>query len=124
MIDKQEISKRLNLFLEYKKLSISKVETLTTIGRNSLNNAINGTGGIGVDKIANILSYFSELNCEWLLLGKGKMIKESEIEESQDQYITNNVIDKVYQEKVKGLEMMIEKQNEEIKFLRSLLKKD
>lgn len=79
MIEKEDINKRLQCFVEFKNLTISKVENLSNISRNSLNNAITKNGAIGTDKVANILSKFPDLNPAWLLTGEGEMLKTESV---------------------------------------------
>lgn len=42
--------------------------------------------GIGEDKLSIIIEKFPNLSIEWLLTGKGKMLKEEEVTEVEDSY--------------------------------------
>jgi hypothetical protein len=57
-----------------------------------LGGALTKSGEITTDKYANILAYFSDLNSEWLLTGKGEMLKSEPEPEASTVY--NNVEEK------------------------------
>jgi SOS-response transcriptional repressor LexA len=80
MSEYQLIAKRVEYVINYYKLSISAFEKLVGITKNSLNNLIKNEAGIGVDKIAKIITCYPELNAEWLMTGEGKMLKQLQID--------------------------------------------
>jgi len=65
------IRERVIYFLEYK--SISKYRFYKETGIS--NGFLDKDGAIGSDKCAIICSHYHELNPEWLLLEKGKMLR-------------------------------------------------
>ena len=62
---------RLLQFIEYKKISKNKFYLSTGIGNNYLGNV----KSLGSEIIERIISIFPDLNVEWLISGKGSMIK-------------------------------------------------
>lgn len=80
------VKERVKIFLEYKKLTVSAFEK--SIGAsNGYVNSISKS--IGVDKIELILEKYPILNIEWLLTGKGSMLK-NENKSSVNQNITGS----------------------------------
>ena len=69
-----DISKRLKNFLYFKQIKVSNFESQIGFSNGYVNSIIRS---IGNDKLAKIVERFPELNIEWLLLGKGKMLKNS-----------------------------------------------
>lgn len=59
---------------EYYGLSIRKFEEKCQIGRGNISN-IGANGTIGADKLSKIIDNCSDINLEWLLTGKGNMLK-------------------------------------------------
>lgn len=70
------IKERVLIFCKYKKLSIEPfLESIGMTYGSFKGKAKNGS--LNSDAIANIYTKFEELNLEWLLTGKGEMIKDS-----------------------------------------------
>ncbi len=68
------VKKRVKLFAKSSNLTISAFEKEI----NSSNGYVNSISkSIGIDKIELILEKFPKLNIEWLLTGKGEMLKNS-----------------------------------------------
>lgn len=65
---------RILYFIEYKGLSIRKFSESIGISHSLLKK----TTSLGSDKLENILSAYPEINPEWLLTGKGEMLKLSD----------------------------------------------
>lgn len=68
------IKQRLMSFINYKKLSQGKFESLTKLSNGYINNL---KSSIGSDKLQNIIYTFPELNIIWLLTGEGEMLKDA-----------------------------------------------
>lgn len=59
---------RINLFVQYKEITINKFEITAGLTRGSLRNI---KQSIGSEKIALIMQAYPELSVEWLILGDG-----------------------------------------------------
>jgi hypothetical protein len=79
------IQERLIQFIEYKGLTKYKFYQLTKLS----NGFLDKKGTIGADKCEVIYSFFPEINLEWLLTGKGSMLKEG-AKSNLSQNITGN----------------------------------
>jgi hypothetical protein len=69
-----DISKRLKNFLYFKQIKVSNFESQIGFSNGYVNSI---TRSIGNHKLAKIVERFPELNIEWLLVGKGSMLKSS-----------------------------------------------
>jgi len=67
----EKITERILLYLEFK--GISKYKFSRDLGVS--NGFLDKKREIGTDKYANILEYFPDIDPEWLLTGKGKMLR-------------------------------------------------
>lgn len=66
------VKKRLRLFIKNQSLTISAFEESI----NASNGYVNSISkSIGIDKLEIIIEKYSNLNIEWLLTGKGEMLK-------------------------------------------------
>ena len=68
------LKKRLKTFISKKRLRISFFESEIGLSHGYVNSI---TKNIGNDKLEKIVERFPELNIEWLLFGKGSMLKSS-----------------------------------------------
>ena len=74
---------RIKEYIDHKGISIAAFERSVGMSNASFSKSLKNKGGIGSDKIENILSIYTELSPNWLLTGKGNMLKsESDIRES------------------------------------------
>lgn len=73
------ITARILKYLEYK--SISKYRFYKELGFG--NGFLDKDSNIGSDKCEKIITHFPDLSVEWLLTGKGSMLKSIDIIESQ-----------------------------------------
>ena len=69
------VKHRLKIFINNEKLTVSNFEKLINVANGYVNSI---SKSIGIDKIEIILENFPKLNVEWLLVGKGKMLKEND----------------------------------------------
>lgn len=69
-------TERVVQFIEYK--GISKYKFNKDLGFS--NKFLDNSSNMGTDKACKILHYFPDLNPEWLLTGKGEMLKSSPIQ--------------------------------------------
>lgn len=67
---------RLDKYIEYKGLNDNKVTVQTGIPIGSLGKQRKGSRGLSVQSIAKILYTYDDLNAEWLLTGKGSMLRD------------------------------------------------
>lgn len=65
----------LKKYIDYKGISISEFERNIGMSNNSFRKSLNNNGNIGSDKIENILKTYPDINIQWLLTGKGKMLQ-------------------------------------------------
>lgn len=74
-----QVNQRVVEFINYKKVSKLQFCELNNISYTTFSNTISLGRNLNLGIIIQILSQNSELNSEWLLLGKGKMLQESVI---------------------------------------------
>ena len=74
---------RLKEYIDYKELSLRAFEVSIGFSNGALTSQLKPGKTIGVDKLENILRVYEELSPDWLLTGKGAMLrnKQSESEE-------------------------------------------
>ena len=69
------MNKRLQQFLSAENISQSQFADNIKVGRASVSHILAGRNKPGYDFIENLARYYPDLNRDWLLLGKGKMLK-------------------------------------------------
>ncbi|MCO5254181.1 MAG: hypothetical protein M9892_07460 [Bacteroidetes bacterium] len=70
---------RIKEFIDYKGISIKKFEEIIGYSNGAFASQLKRKRSIGVDKLENILSFFPEINPNWLITGEGNMLlSESE----------------------------------------------
>lgn len=75
---------RIQQIIKLKSLSPSLLADQINVQRSSISHILSGRNKPSLDLVQKILSTFPDINSEWLLTGKGKMIK-SEIKESTNE---------------------------------------
>lgn len=80
------IVSRIKEFIDYKGLSVRKFEENVGFSNGAFASQYKNNKAIGSDKIENILQFYSEINTEWLLTGRGSMLKDEH--ENQSPNIT------------------------------------
>lgn len=65
---------RIKQYIDFKGISIRKFEESIGFSNGSFASQFKNNKTIGVDKVENILQFYSEINPVWLLTGKGEMI--------------------------------------------------
>lgn len=96
---------RLELLLQTKNLSASQLADETGIQRSIMSHVMNGRNKASLDFVLRILKRFKDINPDWLLLGKGSMIRENNLF-SQEQSEAIESVKKENQE--------LKKQNEQL----------
>lgn len=71
--------KRLLQFIEYQNISISAFEKEINASEGVLRKAIKNNSDIQSKWLINISEYYPNLNTEWLLTGKGEMLKSEKV---------------------------------------------
>ena len=73
---------RIKQFIDLKGITIKAFEQKIGFSNGAFGSQLRNNRTIGVDKIENILFEYPELSPEWLLTGKGEMIKSSTVQEN------------------------------------------
>lgn len=123
------IVKRLLKIIEYKGISKHKFYLETNLS----NGFLDKVKDIGVSKIENILTAYPEINPEWLLTGRGEMLKNNNIEPLQKKATAvclsckeKDILLETQKETISALKKAVDAQSQTIAFLKSenLPKKD
>jgi cyanate lyase len=69
---------RLKLYIDYKGLSLRGFEQSIGVSNGSFTSQLKNGKTIGIDKLENILQVYDELNPDWVLTGRGNMLRESQ----------------------------------------------
>lgn len=72
---------RIQLILKTKNLSPSQFADEINVQRSSVSHILSGRNKPSLDFILKILTSYTEINSDWLMFGKGQMIKQAEREE-------------------------------------------
>ncbi|WP_246118438.1 S24 family peptidase [Apibacter muscae] len=72
-----KLSDRIKYFIDYKCISINKFSLSVGASNSYFNKILKDNNSIGSDRIEKILRTYPEMNPEWLLTGKGEMLKDS-----------------------------------------------
>ncbi|MCB2222095.1 MAG: helix-turn-helix domain-containing protein [Bacteroidetes bacterium] len=70
---------RLELLLKTKSLSPAQLADEIQVQRSGIYHIMKGRNKPGLDFITKLLEHFPDISSEWLILGKGPMIKRSDI---------------------------------------------
>lgn len=116
-----EIKDRILRILTSENLSSSKFAEIVGVQRSSISHILSGRNKPSLDFLQKILSNFPNINGDWLIIGKGDMIKKSEqaefdfkteksVDRNPDIQFSNPKSENVVREKV-----FIEKQPEIVK---------
>jgi transcriptional regulator with XRE-family HTH domain len=73
---------RIQLILKSKNLSSSQFADEIQVQRSSVSHILTGRNKPSLDFISKILTSYPEINSDWLLFGKGQMIKKTESEKN------------------------------------------
>lgn len=87
---------RLKQFIEYKGFSIRGFEIECGVNNSTIKSAIRNNGSLGSDKLEKIVEKFPDLDANWLLSGKGSMIRGD--------FLTNNETQSKQQKNTKNEE--------------------
>lgn len=73
------VLKRLKEFIDANGLSIAAFEKSIGMSNASFGKSLKNNGAIGSDKLENILIVYPDINPDWLLTGRGSMLKSKEV---------------------------------------------
>ena len=73
------ILERIKQYIDYKGLTISSFERSIGMANASFGKSLKNKGAIGSDKLEKILNTYPEISPEWLMTGKGDMLKTKRI---------------------------------------------
>lgn len=71
----ENIMGRIKQYLDFKGISNRQLELSTGMSNGSFSSQLKRNKTIGVDRLENILNTYGDINPEWLLTGKGSMLK-------------------------------------------------
>lgn len=112
------VQERIIKFLKYK--GITKYKFYKDTGLS--NGFLDKSGSIGVDKCEIIYSVYPELNFEWLIIGRGSMLKSENIvknkEIAQPENVNNNLLTESLLHTIEVQKKLIEKLEVEISILK------
>ncbi len=74
---------RLKEYIDYKELSLRAFEASIGFSNGALTSQLKPGKTIGVDKLENILRVYEELSPDWLLTGKGAMLRNEQSESEE-----------------------------------------
>lgn len=80
---------RLELILKTKGLSPAQLADAIGVKRSGVYHIMNGRNKPGLDFITKLLGHFPEVNPDWLILGKGSMVKKQELSMVEESLINN-----------------------------------
>jgi hypothetical protein len=69
--------KRIKQYIDYKGITNQKFEKEVGFSNGAFSSQLKKNKTIGVDKLENILTSYTEINPEWLLTGEGAMLKKN-----------------------------------------------
>lgn len=86
--DKSPIKQKILLYLANKGITPYEFYKISGVTRGILQQ----NNGISEDNISRFLAYAPDVNLEWLMLGKGEMLKTECISSTQEENKTSNVV--------------------------------
>ena len=122
MQEKSLIKKNILNYIDYKRITKYKFYQKTGITRGVLNQ----NNGMSEENINRFLAYYAEVNPEWLITGKGKMIKDefASDEISEYHHFSEKKVIEELKETIKIQKETIKTQRELIEFLKKQIQKD
>ena len=84
------MKERIEKILKLEQLTASRFADIIDVQRSNVSHILSGRNNPGLDFIQKILSEFTNINAEWLLLGNGEMYKKEEQISSLNQDYEND----------------------------------
>ncbi len=82
---------RIKEYLKFKGISNRQLEIKTGMSNGSFASQLKNNKTMGIDRLENILNVYSDINPEWLLTGKGNMLKNDDTSTSLSISGNNNI---------------------------------
>lgn len=114
------IVERIRQIIDYKKISTRQF----CIEVGVANGFLDKVKDVGSEKLLKILNTYPELSPEWLLTGKGSMLKEEEVKNTVSQALptANDEVSTLLREKAAMLEAIIkEKEEKEVMYKEKIM---
>lgn len=110
------IKERIIMSANYYNLSVRKFEEKCHLNRGVLGN-MSEKSNVGSDKLASIFDNCEEINPEWLITGKGNMLKKNIDSDKKklDEYSEKDIL-------IQSMQKTIDTQTELINFLKGIIK--
>ena len=99
------VKQRILQYLKYKGISIRKFSEKISISPSNFNEK-NMPSALSSDILCSILTEFEELNSEWLLTGKGEMLRSGTPKNAQNGH-SDDLVLKILAEKDRRIEQLI-----------------
>lgn len=88
----EQLKERIEEVAKYKEVSIRQMESACQLKRGNLSN-ISKCGTIGLDKASKILDAFPDISPDWLISGKGSMLRENYLKSTQNRILVGQGVD-------------------------------
>ncbi|SFC08991.1 hypothetical protein SAMN05421747_10491 [Parapedobacter composti] len=116
--------KRIKHFIDLKGITVSAFEKSVGFSNGSFSGQLKRNRTIGVDKLEHILKTYPDLNAEWVLTGRGHMLRDAEKESDTpppafQEAIT--VMERNYERTIESLNQVIAAQQKTIAVLEQLV---
>lgn len=73
------VCNRIKQFLKENRYTVRTLAGMLNVNEGTLSNKLNGTRGIDIETVCALLKLFPQLSADWLLLGRGSMIRQYEM---------------------------------------------
>lgn len=97
------IIERLYQIFDFKGDSVYKISKEIDVSNGYFAKTRAKQGNIGSDIIEKIVSYYTDINVEWLITGKGEMLKTKSEENNNKKNVVKNVVRNVVEPKVQKI---------------------
>ena len=74
---------RLQENVKYKGITLNQIAVVIGVSNSYFSKMANSGGSLGEDIIRKILLFYDDLNSDWLIIGRGKMIKDGTISQNE-----------------------------------------
>jgi len=86
MVNNNDFVERLRLVMNYYNLTATLFAEKINVQRSSISHILSGRNKPSLDFVLKVLKAFDEVDLYWLLNGKGKFPKSSQVDEQVDYY--------------------------------------